>query len=243
MHKTPPYEGLWSNINIYRIDVSSTDAGADDPIACGGSGALPKTYFDATFCGYDQIHRLLTVNEDTVHKVVNRLMPQAHAILVMVNSSTYGGSGGGVATISLAEGAYEIALHELGHAAFNLADEYEYLAGCGEDPPGTCDHYAESEPVEPNVTTNSDRTTIKWASLILASTPMPTTRNADCAQCDPQANPYPQANPVGVYEGAYYHHCGVYRAQFNCRMRILGYPYCAVCQDAIKQTVGPTQSQ
>jgi hypothetical protein len=37
--------------------------------------------------------------------------------------------GGGVATFSLAPGANEIALHEMGHTAFSFADEYEYYAG------------------------------------------------------------------------------------------------------------------
>lgn len=33
---TPPFDHLQRAINIFRIDVSSTDAGADDPAACGG---------------------------------------------------------------------------------------------------------------------------------------------------------------------------------------------------------------
>src|SRR5581483_8278547 len=105
MYQTPPYDELWCGINVYRIDVSSTDSGADDPAACGGTGAAKRTYFDATFCGDGVIQRLLTVDEGSVHNVVNSLMPQAHMTLVIVNSSEYGGSGGSVATFSLAGGA------------------------------------------------------------------------------------------------------------------------------------------
>src|SRR5690349_4270726 len=47
---TPPFDELQSAINIFRIDVSSTDSGADDPTACGGTGATARTYFDASFC-------------------------------------------------------------------------------------------------------------------------------------------------------------------------------------------------
>src|SRR6516165_2206557 len=50
-------------------------------------------------------------------------------IMVIVNSQVYGGSGGGVATFSLAAGANEIALHEMGHTAFGFADEYDYFRG------------------------------------------------------------------------------------------------------------------
>jgi hypothetical protein len=238
MYQSSPFDELWCAINVYRIDVSSTDSGADDPTACGGTGASPNTYFDATFCGDGQIRRLLTVNDSIVHSVVNQYMPQAHMIMVIVNSTIYGGSGGGIATFSLASGAAEIALHEMGHTAFSFADEYEYYAGCGVDPPGSHDQYTGGEPGQPNVTINTNRVTNKWSDLILASTPMPTTSNANCAQCDPQPNPF-LASTVGTYEGAYYYHCGVYRPQFNCRMRALNNPYCAVCQRVIRQTLAP----
>jgi hypothetical protein len=105
--------------------------------------------------------------------------------------------------VSLATGAEEIALHEMGHTAFGFADEYEYYAGCGVDPPGTHDRYAGAEPGQPNITTNANRTTNKWASLVAAGTPMPTTKNANCALCDPQGNPF-SATTVGTYEGAGY---------------------------------------
>src|SRR5215217_7012351 len=108
MFLTPPFDELRLAINVYRVDVTSTDSGADDPTTCGGSGATARTYFDATFCGDGQNQRLLVVN----------------------NSTVYGGSGGAVGTFSLHPSAQEIALHEMGHTSFALADEYEYLRGC-----------------------------------------------------------------------------------------------------------------
>ena len=36
---TPPFNELRRAINVFRVDVSSTDSGADDPTACGGTGA------------------------------------------------------------------------------------------------------------------------------------------------------------------------------------------------------------
>ena len=234
--QTPPFDELSCAMNIYRIDVASTDSGADDPTACGGTGAAPRTYFDASFCN-SGIQRLLEVNDTTVHTVVNAQLPQAHMIMVIVNSTVYGGSGGGVATFSLAPGANEIGLHEMGHTAFGFADEYEYYAGCGSGETGH-DHYTGVEPSQPNVTANTNRATLKWGDLVQASTPLPTTANANCARCDPQGNPF-SASTVGAYEGAFYNHCGAYRPQFNCRMRALGNPYCAVCQRVIRQTLTP----
>ena len=81
---------------------------------------------------------------------------------------------GAVATFSKAPGAMEIALHEMGHTAFGFADEYEYYAGCGIDVGH--DHHPGTEPSQPNVTINPNRGTIKWGSLILPTTPVPTTQ-------------------------------------------------------------------
>jgi hypothetical protein len=124
LFSTAPFDRLKGAINIYRVDVTSTDSGAADPVACGGTGASPRTYFDGSFCN-NGIQRLLEVNNLTVLSVAGAQVPQWHMALVMVNSTVYGGSGGAVATFSRAPGAMEIALHEMGHTAFGFADEYE----------------------------------------------------------------------------------------------------------------------
>ena len=232
---TPPYDRIRTAINIYRIDVTSTDSGAADPATCGGTGASPRTYFDASYCN-NGIRRLLEVNNMTVLTVASAKVPQWHLLLVFVNSLIYGGSGGPVATFSKASGAMEIALHEMGHTAFGFADEYEYYAGCGVDLGH--DVHPGPEPSQPNVTINANRNTVKWQSLILPTTPVPTTKNADCSKCDPQPSPV-AAGTVGAFEGADYYHCGSYRPEFNCRMRALGNAFCAVCQEVIVDHLMP----
>lgn len=234
---TKPFDELWNAINVYRIDVSSTDSGADDPVACGGTGTTPATYFDSTFCAFGGVQRALTVNNTTAIDVANNRVPEWDMILVLVNSPIYGGTGGSVAVSSTNSSASEIVIHEIGHTAFGLADEYEYFAGCGSGEVGH-DVYTGSEPFEPNVTINTDRNTNKWRHLILAGTPMPTTSNANCTQCDPQPSPVPQGT-VGTFEGAQYFHCGKFRPEFNCKMRALGPPFCAVCKEVIRNTFSP----
>jgi hypothetical protein len=44
---------------------------------------------------------------------------------------------------------------------------------------------------------------------------------------------------VGTYEGAHYTHCGAYRPSYNCKMRILGEPFCAVCRREIHEYLIP----
>jgi len=232
---TPPFDDLQRGINVYRVDVSSTDSGADDPVACGGTGATARTYFDASFCN-NGARRLLLVNAATALSVAGAQVPQWNMVMVIVNSTVYGGSGGSVAVFSLAAGANEIGLHEMGHTAFALADEYEYYLGCGVDT--NRDVHPGTEPAAENVTIDANRATNKWRDLIAASTPMPTTANADCTQCDPQPNPV-AGNTVGAFEGADYYHCGAYRPQFTCRMRALTNPFCAVCQRRMRRVLQP----
>ena len=141
---------LWLGINVYRIDVASTDSGAADPVGCCGSGATPKTYFDATFCT-NGIARLLSVNMTTAQTVAKTQVPAFHQAVVIVNSSKYGGSGGSIAVVSAAPDANLIGIHEMGHSAFGLADEYSTLLGCDSGETGH-DRYVGSEPTQPNVT-------------------------------------------------------------------------------------------
>jgi hypothetical protein len=237
-----PFNELWCGINIYRVDIVSTDSGADDPTSCGdgsvGSGASVRTYFDATMCGGGQVRRALIIDTASALSVASSQVPEVHMTFVVVNTSLYGGTGGSVATYSAGAGI-ECAIHEMGHTAFGLADEYPYYQGCGSGETGH-DHYSGGEPSEPNVTKDTNRATNKWNDLIAATAAMPTTTNSNCSQCDTQASPV-LSGTVGTFEGAYYNHCGAYRPEFDCKMRALGQPFCAVCDRIIRQKLAPFQ--
>lgn len=239
LHAAAPFDrtSVWDRINVHRLDVHSTQSGADNPATCAdgstpasGSATTAATYFDAAFCNND-IRRLLTVDSTLVTTTVNAHVPAWDAIIVVVNHQEYGGSGGSIATYSLAAGADLIGLHEMGHAAFELADEYEYYAGCTS---GETDHdtYTDSEPTEPNVTANADAATLKWRHVIPAGQAVAAMRNPDCTACDTRPSTAP-AGAIGTFEGARYFHCGAYRPAFDCRMRTIASAFCLVCQEAI----------
>jgi hypothetical protein len=233
LRATPPFDELSPAINIFRVNVSSTDSGADDPIATGGTGAVVSTYFDASF-GNNGIRRLLVCNASTVLQVAAAQVPEFTVAIAVVNSTIYGGSGGSVGTYSLAGGATEIAVHEMGHTAFGLADEYPYYAGGNET---DHDQHPPVEPSEPNVTTNTDRNTLKWRSAVLPSTAIPTMSNPACNQPDSRPSPVPP-DTVGLFEGAHYYHCGAFRPQYDCKMRNLGVAFCRVCSQVISDRIG-----
>jgi hypothetical protein len=231
---TPPYDELSPAINVFRVNVSSTDSGADDPAAAGGTGATARTYFDATFGG-NGIRRLLICNNTTALTVAAAQVPQFTVVLVVVNSTVYGGSGGSIGTYSLAGGATEIALHEMGHTAYGLADEYPYYAGGAET---GHDHHPATEPTEPNVTVNSVRATLKWGWAVASTTAIPTMSNPDCSTVDNRPSPVP-AGTVGLFEGAHYYHCGAFRPESDCKMRNLSVPFCRICRQVIWNRIEP----
>lgn len=240
---TSPFNTNQSCFNFWRIDVASSESGADNPLTCGdgtsGPGITVNTYFDAHFCN-SGIRRLLLVNSTTALRTLNALVPNWDVALIMVNSTNYGGSGGTVGVTSLAGSWKNISMHELGHAAFGLGDEYEYWAGCSADPAGTRDHHSNTEPSSANLTVATNAAEVKWADLFYPDIPIPTTTNADCSHCDTQGNPFPGQARTGLYEGAHYYHCGCYRPAFNCMMRNYA-AFCPVCERRILQVLQPYQ--
>lgn len=197
----PLFNANRSSMNVYRVDVASNQSGVDEP----DKGIYKDTAMDGYFyCS--NIDRLLCVNYNKVLNIVGSVLQpdQRDVIIVVSNSTRYGGSGGQIATLSMSTQSIEVALHEIGHTAFGLADEYDY---------GTCS--LGSEPSEPDVTRNATRS-VKWGDLIAASTQVPTPVGA-------YAN-----GTVGVFQGAQYCPSGKYRPTENSRMRSLGYPWHAV---------------
>jgi hypothetical protein len=197
----PLFNANRASMNVYRVDVASNQSGADEP----DRGIYVDTAMDGAFyCS--NIDRLLCVNTSKVLNIVGAVLQpdQRDVIIVVSNSTRYGGSGGQIATLSMSSQSIEVALHEIGHTAFGLADEYDY---------GTCSLGA--EPTEPDVTRNATRS-VKWGDLIAASTTVPTAPGA-------YAN-----GTVGIFQGAQYCPSGKYRPTENSRMRTLGYPWHAV---------------
>ncbi|WP_448564856.1 M64 family metallopeptidase [Thalassotalea ganghwensis] len=139
-----PFLEYISLFNVWRVEAASQVSGA------GTNGQPINTRFGANFGCYN-IERLLCVDENKVLTYINSVLEsqEADQVIVVVNSQTYGGAGGQVATMSLADAAIDIAVHEIGHTLGKLADEYDY---------GTCNS---AEPSEANVTTNSNGA--KWS--------------------------------------------------------------------------------
>ncbi|MDT8997775.1 M64 family metallopeptidase [Paucibacter sp. APW11] len=193
----PLFASYKNSFNITRVDIASPQSGVSE-------GGVTRNTALGTVIGCYGIDRLVCADETKVYAAVGSVTAAdaRDVIIVVANSTTYGGAGGNIGTMTMHPQSIEIALHEIGHTAFKLADEYDY---------GTC--ATSSEPSEANVTRSATRSGAKWASRIAASTAVPT-----------QPGSYANGT-VGLFVGAKYCTSGVYRPTENSRMRNLGQPW------------------
>ncbi len=210
-----PFNQYRSCFNAFTISVASNENGSDHP----SQGTYVDTYFNTS---YDSGNNPMFINlppdewdPDPAHGIgrvtalLNSLVPDGGVPILLVNDLNYGGSGGSVLICSRASGSDMIVTHEMGHTLAGLGDEYEVAY------PG----YPDTE--EPNTTRTTNLAQIKWNAWITPGTQIPTSPTG------------PQADRLGLFEGAHYHATGWYRPRLNCRMRDLLEPFCEVCQEAL----------
>ncbi|TCO40405.1 M64 family metallopeptidase [Dokdonella fugitiva] len=228
-----PYKEYQSFVNWTTAFIASNQSGADhppyqngctqatccsDPDAIGDvhAGQFVDTAFDATFCAF-QIQRLLVVDDGAVLAAA-AAYPDWDKIVVVVNDSTYGGSGGDISVTSTHAQAPQIVLHEYGHSFTGLADEYSSpypgFPPCS-DTGGT--------PCEANVTNQTVAAQVKWNSWFTPGNPIPTPSGT---------------SGVGLFQGARYLTTGMYRpVDTQCLMQFLGVPFCPVCRQEYVRTL------
>ncbi len=166
MFNQSPFKEYANYFNIYAIKVPSNESGADHPATAtdvNESGNTPQfvdTYFNATFDAFGY-HRYLyygidyadaATAEAKIRSVLADNFPTYDQALLLVNSPTYGGTGGEFPIASTHTSSNEIAIHELGHSMFHLKDEYLL--------PNV--YYAEAI----NMTQETDPNLIKWKNWI-----------------------------------------------------------------------------
>jgi hypothetical protein len=213
--QTKPYSDLLKAMKVVRLEIPS----ATDTI----DSAAGRTFFKAHFTT-GGIARVIDIDQTIAAKVIFDHCPNKSARgLVVVNTETYGGSGGVAAVFSCVPvWSAHIAIHELGHSHFGLADEYSEAGQA-----------ATKDPVEPNVCSDFRREGLKWAHLVGPDIPLPTWREGD-------PDPDPAAAKIGAFEGGKYQVHGIWRPAFDCKMRHVQSPtFCTVCQDIISRKLEP----
>ena len=212
-----PYSSYKNRFNIYAVKVPSVESGTDQP----DKDIYRNTVFNSTFDTFESERYLTTSDMKSIYDAVDGVAWDH--IIVLVNSSRYGGGGfyNSVSVCSSDEPRSPLVfIHEFGHAFAGLGDEY-YYADNTEEPI----YYTGVEPWEPNLTTLTHFEN-KWKDMISANVPVPTPRDSV------------YAGKVGVFEGGGYLSKGVYSPAMNCLMKELNARiFCPVCQEAIERAI------
>jgi hypothetical protein len=192
-------------INAWRQDIQSAQSGISDPKLMENK----DTAFNLSFGNDTSRPRRCVWPSDSWSSIsvasVSKLkdMVAADVVIIVANTAEYGGCASRadrMITTSTNSSSAQVMIHELGHALFGLADEYNGSYS-------TCS-------AGPNLT--QSLAAIPWRDLISATTPIPT------SLLDGETK-------VGAFTGGGYCSTGIWRPQHNCLMRSLGLPYCKVC--------------
>ncbi len=201
-----PFSSKQSRFNVYRINAVSIQAGSDHP----DQNIYVNTAFDTYYVG-KQIRTDNRVNLD----IAKSKAPAADIVIMVVNDSTYGGSGGYPSIGYNGTWMKEVGAHEFGHYFAKLEDESAQ---------GSTGTYSGPELVAPNVTINTDPATSKWKHL-LGTDPL-------------------TGAQIGFFEGAALYLKGAYRPTFNnCMMNEFKNYFCAVCRERISYVIDQFSEQ
>lgn len=212
-----PFDKYRERINIWAVEAPSQESGTDVP----GEGIYVNTALNSSYYTFD-VDRYLTTQD--IRSVNNYAAAAPHdQIVVLINSSRYGG--GGVynyysAVTSGHKLTPQVFTHEFGHGFAGLADEYYNSEVAYEE-----FYPLDVEPWEPNITTRVNFEA-KWKDLIARSVPIPT----------PNSKTY--TGVTGLFEGGGYSAKGIFRPSYDCRMKSNeAESFCEVCQLAIEQMI------
>jgi hypothetical protein len=226
-----------SAFNIYRINLESVDSGvsvrtydekgtedpSDDTI---DSETIRDTALGMIFNG-SWSHCWLEYGSNTetlLQAAINKWVPDANEILVVLNNPNYGGCGGGGRAHVPMGVDWTVIAHEFGHGIGGFADEYSVTG-----------NYTGAEQGWINLTTITDRGTTKWRQFIAPSTPLPTGVGS-AANYNQGTRPSSWSSnfDAGLFEGGGTMNTGIYRPVENCRMNGNTPQYCPVCYTSIK---------
>lgn len=144
------YKSNIEKINVYAVETISQQSGV-------GVGPVDKpkevvnNYFGTMFEYAEGVRRLIyTPNYGKVMDTAKNHVPSYDEVVILSNSTEYGGGGGSFAVLSINTNAPDVLLHEVGHSFGNLADEYWYR-------PNTSKY---------NMDSTNDPTNVKWKKFL-----------------------------------------------------------------------------
>ncbi len=154
----PPFSNYKNYFNVYAIKVASPQSGVTHPgtatdVTEPASPVMTVTnLFNTRFDNWGIHRNIYSMNSSAVYSTMAQAFPNYDQLVILGNSTEYGGAGGAFAVSSINAASPEIVAHEMGHSFAGLADEY--WAG---------PVYAVEKP---NMTAQSSPSLVKWASWV-----------------------------------------------------------------------------
>jgi hypothetical protein len=222
--KSEPWYKRAPVLNVHALSIVSEESGTWIPYSCP---ARPRrTPFKSAFCGNGSMLRLMTGDMPLAKRVAVGAVPNATCTGILINHSGRGGTGSinGFWVTTGRPRWWNVALHELGHGMFGLADEYDGVRG---------EYRGTRELTAPNLTLQTDREKLKWKHHIHDATPIPTALHGESVP------PGKLRHEVGLFEGGGRYERGVFRPALQCRMRESARPFCEVCEEEIVRILQP----
>jgi hypothetical protein len=218
----PPYNDFKDRISIRGVFRPSPEQGTDEP----HQRIYKNTNLGATFNIFDLDRYLLSEQNHNIHRMAAQV--PSDTVVVLANSNTYGGGAVCLDYCISTTGHNNspfVFLHEFAHSFAGLADEYTGNVAYNQMYP------EDQEPMEANITRNLNRETLKWRHLLSPDVELPTPELPQ-----PEAS---QKQLVGAFEGGGYVRKGIFRSEQDCWMGSLRKDegFCAVCREAIRQTI------
>ena len=257
-----PYRELACSLSVSALLVPCRESGI--PPTPGRSE--DTTSFATAYNTFGMARYLVPLDLHALRRATTGI--QHATLIVLANSSNYGGSGVFnsnccVAAQMACEDFSYVLLHELGHSLGGLADEYfgGPIAYSIEADAGKCAW-------EPNVSLLDENGRVKWASRISPDVPVPTpwshaeylrlAARAEAANRPGEEGSVasadrtrrrsdeaqllarePYRGRIGAFTGAHYRPFGMYRPEVDCRMfSRSAETYCTICTETITQAIG-----
>lgn len=181
-HLGSPFTESMSAFNIVRVNADSVDSGVSQ---YDSSGTLVTARNTALGYGYNATWSRCwfeVPGGSPVADLARSLSVGYDYVIVVLNEAAAGGCRqGGEVRVTRGVG-WQVLAHEMGHMVGGLCDEY--VASNPTNYPGW------SDPGCPNLTINTDRSTLKWGYYVDPASPLPTTATSGLGAYD-----------IGAYEG------------------------------------------
>ncbi|MEK2493241.1 M64 family metallopeptidase [Kitasatospora purpeofusca] len=217
-----------SAFNLVRVNLVSLESGVGTKTYDADGNVIRKIDRDTalgTYYNGDWAHLWVEDGPSTEARLtsaLSELVPEHRLKVVVLNRPEFGACGGNWRTTVSLGISWPTLAHEFGHAMGRLGDEYHKRD----------ETYRGIEPTEPNLTTNTDRETLKWGWIVGAETPLPTGGDD---YTPPKPSGWHNSQSVGLFEGGHgSYRFGVYRPVLNCRMNSNDPRFCPVCASVME---------